>query len=103
MPGYVVKLLHCFQHDNPTKMQHQPHPHVPPSYGVKTKYFTCLDDSQPLNKEGKTCIMKVTITFVYYAGAVDGTTLTELIAITSEQSSPTERTMNTGKKFSFTQ
>ena len=60
MRGYVKKLLHRFQHDTPTKMQHQPHPYVPPNYGEKTQYDTPLDSPQPLNKKGNKFTIQVT-------------------------------------------
>ena len=34
MPGYVAKALHRFQQNSHPKMQHQPHPYVPPNYGA---------------------------------------------------------------------
>ena len=75
MRGYVKKLLHRFQHDTPTKMQHQPHPQVPPNYVAKRQRAIPLDDSQPLDKEGNKCIIQVTGPFLKYSRADDGTIL----------------------------
>ena len=83
MPGYVANVLQIFQHNTPPKMQHQPHPHIPPNYGSKTQYTTPLHDSKPLNKEGNRFIMKVTVTLLYYSREVDGIMLTELSFIAS--------------------
>jgi hypothetical protein len=43
--------------------------------------------------------MQVTGTFVFYARAVDGTMLTALSALASEQANPTEHTMQKWKQF----
>ena len=94
IPGYVENMLHCFQHNPPPNMKHQSHTHVPQNYGARTQYVKPLDDSKPLNKEGKKFITQVTGTFLYYARAVDGPMLTALSAIASEQSLHTECTMN---------
>ena len=63
--GYVEKWLHRFQHDTPTKMQHQLHPQVPPNYFSKRQRTTPLDDSQTLDKEGNKFITQVTVTLLY--------------------------------------
>ena len=80
-------------------MQHQPHPHVPPNDGDNTQYSTPINDSKPLDKEGKKIIMQLTGTFLYYDRVVDGTMLKVLISIDLKQSAPTESTMKKCKKF----
>ena len=74
MPGYVAEALKRFNHPPPSKPQHQPHKHVEPAYGQKIQYSP-VDETPPLNKEGKTFIQQVTGTFLYYARAVDPTML----------------------------
>jgi hypothetical protein len=93
MPGYVAKALKRFQHDKPTKPQHQPYPHNPKHYGQKVQYAEPMDSSPPLDKSQKKFIQEVTGTFLFYARAVDGTMLTALSSIASEQANPTENTM----------
>ena len=83
MPVYVEKLIHYFQHNPPPKMQHQPHPYVPPKYGAKTKYSTPLNDSKLLDKEGNQFIIELTGTFLFLFTAVNRTMLTELSTIIS--------------------
>ena len=98
MPGYVAEALECFQHPHPKRGQDQPHKHVAPNYGQKVQYEH-VDESELLDKDGKTYIQQVTGTFLYYARAVDPTMLVTLSAIASEQSKPTIETMNKCKQF----
>ena len=93
MPGYVGKALERFQHPKPTKPQHQPHPHIPPNYGATTQYATNEDPTPLVGTEQKKFIQQVSGTFMYLARAVDPTILTALTAIASQQSAPTERTL----------
>jgi hypothetical protein len=51
------------------------------------------DDTPPLDKAGKKFIQEVTGVFFFHARAVDATMLTPLSALASEQTAPTERTM----------
>ena len=98
IPGYVKRALTRFKHEL-TTIQNQPYPHVPPNYGAKVQYAKTSDDSPPLSKEDKKYIMQVTGTFLFYARAVDGTMLTALSALASEQANPTEVTMKKCKQF----
>ena len=98
MPEYVMEALQRFQHKPPKHQQHQPHKHVVPTYGQKVQYAV-VDESEPLDKEGKTFIQQVTGTFLYYARAVDPTMLVALSAIASAQANPTVETMNKCKLF----
>jgi hypothetical protein len=65
MPGYVKKALKRFQHDVPSKLQNQPHPHIPPKYEVKVQYAEPEDTSPKLNKDEKKFIQEVTSTFLF--------------------------------------
>ena len=98
MPGYVKEALKRFQHEL-TKIQNQPHPHVPPRYGEKIQYAKPQDDSPKLSATDKKFIQQVTGTFLFYARAVDSTMLTALSAIASQQADPTEHTMKLCKQF----
>lgn len=99
MPGYVKEALIRFNHPQPSKPQHQPHPHVPIVYGAKEQLAKQPDTAPPLNKEDSKFIQEVTGVFNYYARAIDGTMLPALSAIASEQSKPTETTMKKTKQF----
>ena len=70
MPGYVAEALERFQHPHPKRAQDQPHKHVAPNYGQKVQYEH-VDESELLDKDGKTYIQQVTGTFLYYARAAD--------------------------------
>ena len=99
MPGYVHEALQRFRHEMPRKPNDSPHQHVEPKYGSKVQYSKEADNSRLLNKEEKKFVQQVLGTFLYYARAVDGTMLTALSAIASEQSTPTEKTMQKIKFF----
>ena len=70
-----------------------------PNYGAKVQYAPDDDTSQLATKEEKTFIQQVVETFLYYGRAVDGTMLTALSAIASEQALPTENTIRKTRKF----
>ena len=93
MPTYVTKALKRFQHPPPRVRQDQPHPHVTKIYGAKTQFAKLPDETPTLDKAGKKFIQEVTGVFLYLARAVDGTMLTPLSALASEQSAPTITTM----------
>ena len=94
MPGYVEQSLVRFKHQRPRKSQHQLYPHVPPKYGAKQKLPEHEDESPILNKDGKKFVQEVCGTLLYYARVVDCTTLASLGSIATQQSAPTENTMN---------
>jgi hypothetical protein len=74
--------------------QDQPHPHMKKKYGAKEQFTKPLDHDTPtLDKAGKKFIQEVTGDFLFLAGAINGTMLTPLSALASEQSAPTEATM----------
>ncbi len=98
MPGYVQKALERFEHTAPEKPQNQPYPHVKPQYGAKVQYATDIDNSPAVGEKEKKFIQQVTGTLLYYARAVDPTLLTALSAIASQQSKPTQFTMDRAKQ-----
>jgi hypothetical protein len=93
MPTYVQKALKCFQHPPPRIQQDQPHPHVKKKYGAKEQFAKPLDDTPILDKPGKKFIQEVTGVFLFLAQAVNGTMLTPLSTLASEQATPTEASM----------
>ena len=93
MPGYVSEALSRFKHIWSGKPEDQPYAHVVPNYGAKVQYAVDADTSRLATKEEKKFIQQVVGTFLYYGRAVDGTMLTALSVIASEQASPTVTTM----------
>jgi hypothetical protein len=93
MPTYIKKALQRFQHPPPMKTQNQPHPSIKKTYGEKVQYANPTDEVPALDKAGKRFIQEVTGVFLFLARAVDGTMLTPLSALASEQASPTKLTM----------
>ena len=98
MPGYVSEALNRFKHIWSGKPEDQPYAHVVPNYGAKVQYAPDSNTSRLATKEEKTFIQQVVGTFLYFGRAVDGTVLTALSAIGSEQASPTENTMRKTQK-----
>jgi hypothetical protein len=75
------------------KPQNQPHPSIKKTYGAKVQYANPPNKAPALDKAGKKFIQEVTGVFLFLARAVDGTMLTSLSALASEQASPMELTM----------
>jgi hypothetical protein len=78
MLNYVPEALTRFQHTPPHIPQHQPYPHVKPTYGAKAQYMEDVNTSLPLDKQGKKYVQEVIGTFLYYACCVDSTMLPAL-------------------------
>ena len=93
MPGYCHKACQGFQHDKPKKPQHQPYPHVEPTYGAKQQFAQKDVQSPTLGPNDKTFIQEVVGVFLYYARAVDCTMLAALGSLASQQANLTENTM----------
>ena len=68
-------------------------------YEAKIQYAKKEDDTNRLDKNGKQYIQQVVGTFLFYGRTVDGTMLTALSAIASDQAAPTETTMKKTKLF----
>jgi hypothetical protein len=66
---------------------------VKKKYGAKEQFAKLLNNTPTLDKAGKKFIQEVTGVFLFLARAVDGTMLTPLSTLASEQSAPTEATM----------
>ncbi len=93
------QILARFQHTPPQKRQDQPYPHVKPTYGAKKQYSQEEDDSPALNKAGKKFIQEVCRVFLYLACAVDGGLFPVLSSLASQESNPTEKSMELCKQF----
>jgi hypothetical protein len=92
MPGYVDRMLHKFQHPKPYRPEHAPYAWNAPVYGKKTQLAAPEDDAPKLDKAGILKVQQVVGTSLYYARAVDMTTLAAIGSISAEQSNATEAT-----------
>ena len=92
MPGYVEASLHKFQHPWLSHLEDSPYKHNIPQYGSKVQLMDPINNSPPLSHDSHKLIQQVVGTFLYYAHAVDPTTLTALSDITPQQSQATANT-----------
>ena len=93
MLDYIPKSLTRFQHPTPCIPQHQPYPHVKPTYGTKAQYTEDVDSSPPLDKQGKKYMQEVIATLLYYARCVDNTMLLPALgSLATQQATPTQNT-----------
>ena len=90
MLDYIPKSLTRFQHPTPCIPQHQPYPHVKPTYGTKAQYTEDVDSSPPLDKQGKKYIQEVIGMLLHYARCVDNTMLPALRSLTTQQANSTQ-------------
>ena len=94
----------CKRRSNDSNMnllpRHKTSPiHIPPQLRREGAISQAQGRLPPIGKEGKRYIQQVTGTFLFYARAVNGTMLTALSAMASEQDNPTEATMKKCKQF----
>jgi hypothetical protein len=95
MPDYVTKALHKFQHQPPTRPSHAPHRWDVPAYGKLVQY--AQQDVLPYILDCpilKCHVQAVVGTFLYYARAVDYPLLPSLNEIATQQSKPTQTTVD---------
>ena len=92
MPTYVERLLTRFEHPTPLKPQHSPHSAPPRIFGTTSQEPVDHDMSPPLPPERVKRIQQIVGTVMYYARAVDITTLVALSSIAAEQAQATEQT-----------
>jgi hypothetical protein len=92
MPMYVDKLLARFEHKPPTKPQHSPHSAPPRHFGTTAQIPVDHDLSPTLPPGRIKRIQQIVGTIMYYAQAVDITTLVALSSIAAEQAQATEQT-----------
>lgn len=98
MAPYLKKALIQFDNTVPSKRQDSDFPHTPTKYGSKTQY-TEYDDSPAVGPQEQKFLQQSNGKFLYYARLVDGTMLTPLSALASQQSKPTTNTMKQVKQF----
>jgi hypothetical protein len=88
----IAKALQRFEHPAPTRAQHSPHAWLKPNYGVPTQLAPEPDAAAPLDKAGITRLQAIVGMLLYYAQAVDSTTLVALGSLASAQANGTEAT-----------
>jgi hypothetical protein len=99
MPGYVERALQCFKHPTPARPEHSPHHWNQPKYGAKVQYANATNFAPLLDAPAKKLVQEIIGTFLFYARAIDNTMLKPLGTLSSQQSQPTEMTMNAIVKF----
>jgi len=92
MPGYVDKLLARLDHKPPARPQNSPHAAPPRLFGKEAQIPLDHDPEPILPPDRIKCIQQIIGTIMYYARAVDLTTLVALSSITAEQTKATENT-----------
>ena len=92
MPGYIEKLLVRFKHKPPHKPQHSPHAAPPRNFGRDAQEPVEHDHTPILPPDRIKRIQQIIGTILYYARAVDITTLVALSSIAAEQTIATEST-----------
>ena len=98
MKPYLDKALRQFDNVTPTTRHDSPYPHVELTYGAKQQYAV-YDESPLASKEDQKRVQKVNGKFLWYGRSVDGTMLTPLSALASQQTKPTIETMHRVKQF----
>ena len=94
MPGYIQKVLHRYQHPQPSRAVNTPHEYNVPVYGKRVQYAPPEDTSPLLDSAGTKYIQGVVGSLLYYARAIDSTLLTALNEISGKQARPTQHTKN---------
>ena len=90
MPNYIKELLKKLKHTAPLKPVHAPHAWTEPAYGQKIQYTKEADQSPYLDTKGIRRIQSIVGSCLYYGRAMDGTILTSLNDIGTQQAQPTQ-------------
>jgi len=98
MAPYLQKALRQFDNIVLTKRHDSPYPHIEPKYGAKQQY-TEYDTSAPVGNDEQKRVQQVTGKFNWYARGVDGTLLTPISALSTQQAKPTQSTMKRVQQF----
>ncbi len=94
MPNFTKKALTKYNHPTPKLPQFAPHKWVAPVYGSKTPQKPVeKSKSAPLDKKDTLRVQGISGTFRFYAQGVDPTILPALHEIASQQSKPTQDTL----------
>jgi hypothetical protein len=92
MPNYVTKLLDRFNHPPPRKPQRSPYAAPPKRFGITAQIPVPHSTKPVLPPDRIHRIQQIIGTILYYARAVDITTLVALSCIAAEQTKATEDT-----------
>ena len=93
MPNYVQKKLVEYGHKKPLRPQNCPYAPPPVKYGKESNNLIPEEISPPATEKEKKYVQQVLGSFLFYARAIDMTILHSLSAIASEQSKPTQKTL----------
>jgi hypothetical protein len=85
MPEYIANALHKFQHKQPERPQHAHYPARTPQYGSKVQLTPAVLDSPTLTPQGIKRIQQVVGALLYYGRAIDGTIMTAISSLASQQ------------------
>ena len=92
MPHYITKLLERFDHPPPRHPQHSPYAAQPKRFGVSAQLPVPHHTKPILPPDRILRIQQIIGSILYYARAVDVTTLVALSSIAAEQTKATEDT-----------
>jgi hypothetical protein len=92
IPGYIANALQKFQHKPPEGPQHAPYPARTPQYGATIQLTPAVLDSPSLTPQGRKRIHQVVGALLYYGRAIDGTIMTAISSLASQQATATEDT-----------
>ena len=84
MPWYVDHALIFFKHGTPWLAQDQPYQHSVSIYGACRQFAVAPDGTELPNKDSKTFLQQVTVTFLHYTRSVDSMMLVALSTLASE-------------------
>ena len=92
MPGYIDKVRQQFKHELPKKPHHSPFKAAPKVYRTTAQNTIPDDESPQIDEEQRKVVQQVIGSVMYYARAVDETTLPALSSLASKQAQATENT-----------
>jgi hypothetical protein len=92
MPGYIANALHKFHHKQSERPQHAPYPARTPQYGSKVQLTPEVLNYPTLTPKSKKIIQQVVGALLYYVRAIDGTIMTDISSLASQQTAATEDT-----------
>ncbi len=92
MLNYIPEALTRFQHPTPRIPQHQPYPHVKPTYGAKVPVHRRCGLILATPQTGQKYIQEVIGMLLYYARCVNNTMLPALGSLATQQANPTQNT-----------
>ena len=92
MPKYIPKLLQRFKHEPPKRPQHSTYKAPPNTYGAAEQDPLPEDDTDKLNEPRVKEIQRIIGGILYYAWAVDHTSITAPSSVAGYQTEATKRT-----------